>query len=310
MSTLGILQDLTIHNSITALSTVQTGDLVVTRSSSIPDVTSLKEASGGWDAAYTYVTTASSNPIFDTILASTSISTSGSFLSGSTNLWDVFEPRGGTKRFVADITGDGSQKLFTFDNTLSTQDVVANVLDIESGDIVFPSVTATSAQFAVEFNTPFTGTLYKFVAFGSISIEGGVTTPPVTSGPAPTYTQLVSSVAGRIGDVVLSAADITVPVVTETTSFTLSTRDLNSMVKINSSSAATVIIPADVTTPITIGTQVVVIQMGTGQVTVSAAPTVSVRSSGLKFKTSNQYAMASLVKVDTNEWVLGGDLTT
>lgn len=313
MSNIGILKDLTIYGAITATSAVYTDALVVSVSSSVPEIVALQNASVNWDAAYNYVTGFSANPGFANLTVDGDITTSGSFVSGNIDLSDVFEPKGYSKQFVSDIVGDGIATTFTFEHTLSTQNVIVNVIEQSTGDIVYPAVSATSAQFVVEFTTPFVGPLYRIVAMGSISIGGSVCvsggyTPPVTAISA--IAPPVSSVAGRTGDIILSASDIIVPVVAETASFTINASDVGSVVKVNSISNVTATVPANDTLPLPVGVQILFVQMGSGQITFSAAAGVTIRSSGSKYKTANQYSLASLVKVDTNEWVLGGELTT
>ena len=57
MSSIKILNDVTVYNSITAASGVHTTDLFATGVVSIPDVTTLKSSSANWDSAYSTVQT-------------------------------------------------------------------------------------------------------------------------------------------------------------------------------------------------------------------------------------------------------------
>jgi hypothetical protein len=82
------------------------------------------------------------------------------------------------------------------------------------------------------------------------------------------------------------------------------------MVEIDSSSAETVTIPANATTAIPVGTVIYVCQLGTGQVTISGAAGVTLRSSNAEYKTNGQYSVITLRKRLTNEWVMFGDKTT
>jgi hypothetical protein len=82
------------------------------------------------------------------------------------------------------------------------------------------------------------------------------------------------------------------------------------MVEIESSSAETVTIPANATTAIPVGTVIYVCQLGTGQVTISPAVGVTLRSSNAEYKTNLQYSVIVLRKRLTNEWVMWGDKTT
>jgi len=48
--------------------------------------------------------------------------------------------------------------------------------------------------------------------------------------------------------------------------------------------------------------------LGAGQVTITAGSGVTIRSAGSKLKTNAQYAVATLVKIDTDTWVAVGNL--
>jgi hypothetical protein len=80
------------------------------------------------------------------------------------------------------------------------------------------------------------------------------------------------------------------------------------MILVTSSSATTITIPLSSAHNFSIGTQILVMQYGTAQVTIAAASGVTVNSkNGLK--TSGQYAVISLIKIGTDTWVIAGDAT-
>ena len=80
----------------------------------------------------------------------------------------------------------------------------------------------------------------------------------------------------------------------------------NTMVELNNAAAITVTVPTNTTTAFPIGSQVNLLQTGAGQVTVAGASTVTVNGTpGLKLRA--QWSAATLVKRDTNTWVLIGD---
>lgn len=94
-------------------------------------------------------------------------------------------------------------------------------------------------------------------------------------------------------------------------STTLSEVDANSLVKINNSLASTLTIPLDDPEGYTFptGTQIVVTQLGIGQITVAASAGVSLNSESSRFITAGRYAIASLIKLGPNQWLLSGNLT-
>lgn len=91
------------------------------------------------------------------------------------------------------------------------------------------------------------------------------------------------------------------------TSYTLATGDIGDIVTCNNASAITVTIPAST---FAIGDQINVMQYGAGQITFTPAATVTMRSSGSKTKTFGQYAVATLICIAANEWVLVGNITS
>jgi hypothetical protein len=99
------------------------------------------------------------------------------------------------------------------------------------------------------------------------------------------------------------------------TSIILTSGDAARIVKMNSSTPVDLTIPLDgfnsgsgaYTFPI--GTQIVFTQLGVGQVTVKGQVGVLIRTEGSRATTKARYAVGSLIKLATNEWLLSGNLT-
>ncbi len=92
----------------------------------------------------------------------------------------------------------------------------------------------------------------------------------------------------------------------KTTSYTLVLSDQSKIIEMNSSSPVTLTIPADATVNFPIGTNIVVFQIGSGQVTVSGSGFTPLATPGLK--TRAQYSMATLIKRGTDSWIVARDL--
>lgn len=93
-----------------------------------------------------------------------------------------------------------------------------------------------------------------------------------------------------------------------TASFTLTAELTGTTVLCAASAAITITLPTNASLSLPVGTRVDIVQTGAGQVTVSGANGVTLRApSGAK--TRAQYAVAGLIKVSTDEWVLFGDTT-
>ena len=57
------------------------------------------------------------------------------------------------------------------------------------------------------------------------------------------------------------------------------------------------------------GSLISFIQTGSGQTTLTAGSGVTINSEGSKLKIKAQYALAGIIKVDTDTWVAFGNLT-
>ena len=94
------------------------------------------------------------------------------------------------------------------------------------------------------------------------------------------------------------------------TTYGLSVNDISKALVFTSNSSITLTIPAETTYPFVDGQTFVIIQKGSGVVTVSAAVGVTIRSKSSYVKTAGQYSEVRLIKIGTNEWLLSGDLSS
>jgi len=92
------------------------------------------------------------------------------------------------------------------------------------------------------------------------------------------------------------------------TAVTAALTDVGKLISFTSGTAVAFTIPANATVAFSVGDQINIYQAGTATVTITPAATVTVRSSGAKLKTSDQYSVATCIKIDTNEWIALGNL--
>ncbi len=92
------------------------------------------------------------------------------------------------------------------------------------------------------------------------------------------------------------------------TTYTLVLADDHKLVSCSNSSAITLTIPTNESVAFPVGTQILILQKGTGQVTIGKAEGVTVNSVDSANKTVAQYSMAGLIKMATDTWLLFGDL--
>lgn len=89
------------------------------------------------------------------------------------------------------------------------------------------------------------------------------------------------------------------------TTYTLVAGDVGEYVTLNNASAITLTVPDAV---FSAGDQVNLVQLGAGQVTITAGAGVTLRSEGSKLKMKGQYAVATLLFLSASEAVVLGNL--
>jgi len=93
------------------------------------------------------------------------------------------------------------------------------------------------------------------------------------------------------------------------TTYTLALTDQNKIIEMSNAGAITLTIPTNASVALPIGTEIQVIQSGAGQVTIEAAIGVTTKSKSGQLKIANQNTGVTLVKRDTNDWYVIGNLT-
>jgi hypothetical protein len=89
------------------------------------------------------------------------------------------------------------------------------------------------------------------------------------------------------------------------TTYTLVLSDRNKLVELNNASAITLTVPINSSVAYPVGSQITLLQTGTGQVTISSSATINA-TPGLKLRT--QWSSCTLIKRATDTWVAIGDL--
>lgn len=98
--------------------------------------------------------------------------------------------------------------------------------------------------------------------------------------------------------------------VTKTSAYTVVKSDAGKTISVESASDVVITIPLNSTTPFTVGQKIEFIRYGAGAVSFAGATVgVTIYSKNSNKKISSRYSGAVLTKVDTNTWLLLGDLT-
>lgn len=106
----------------------------------------------------------------------------------------------------------------------------------------------------------------------------------------------------------LASAVITVNAQTGT-AYTPGTAQVGQLTTLNNSAAQTITIPANATTAFAIGDQLNFMLLGTGTATFAPGGTAVIRSAGGKLKLTTQYAVCTVLKFDTDAWVMVGNVS-
>jgi hypothetical protein len=92
------------------------------------------------------------------------------------------------------------------------------------------------------------------------------------------------------------------------TTYTLVLADAHKLVTQSNASAIATTVPPNADVAFEVGDQVNFLQLGAGTITLTAGLGVTLRSDGAKLKTNAQYAVATCIKIATDEWVVVGNL--
>jgi len=132
-------------------------------------------------------------------------------------------------------------------------------------------------------------------------VGSGASTTSWTTSPTVTGTFTAGVAVGQAVDLDRKTAD-----------YTLVLTDAGKVIEINSGSDENVTIPpygtggGQVAFPT--GTQIVIVRLGAGAVTIVEGSGVTTRSDGDKNKIKSQYSSCVLIKHETNEWYILGNL--
>ena len=135
-------------------------------------------------------------------------------------------------------------------------------------------------------------------AANAVLVGTGTSTTAWTTSPTVTGTLTAGVAVGQ-------AVDFTTR---RTADYTLALADAGKVIEINSGSSENVTIPPNSSVAFPTGTQIVIVRLGAGAVVIVEGAGVTTRSDGDKNKIKSQYSSCVLVKHETNEWYILGNL--
>ena len=213
----------------------------------------------------------------------------------------------------AAITGATKTKI-----TYDAKGLVTAGADATTADIADSSNKryVTDAQQTVIGNTSGTNTGDQTNISGNaatVTTNANLTGPVTSVGNATAIADAALSIAKTSG--LQAALDakaakaISIRTYTGTTD-TLVLGDAGNMVRGNNAGANTCTIPLNAVVAFPIGTQILFVQRGAGQMSIAITGGGTLNSYGVALKLVGQYAQALATKVDTDEWSIDGNLTT
>ncbi len=190
-----------------------------------------------------------------------------------------------TTTLTGDATGSGAGSVAV---TLATSGVAANIY---GSTAAIPVLTVDAKGRITSAST-------------AVALRLGTTSPSSLGTSAAVGSSTLAAPLDHVHQIPFPAINSTAA-----TAYTLTLSNNNNTVQFTAATAVTVTIPTNATAAFPIGSQILLLQYGAGQLTIGGAG-VTLRSSGGKLKSATQYSLLTLLKIGTDEWVLGGDITT
>jgi len=216
---------------------------------------------------------------------------------------------------VSNLGGSGSASSVSWENVTNTPTTlsgygITDALTLSSSSNFVLSSTASNI-YALKNSAQLTGVPTAPTASAGSNTTQIATTEFVTFAVLQAQTGSAVDLSLYLTKDSASAtyAEKIIDILSSSSSYTLSYSDINRLINISSSNPTTLTIPSNSSVPFPIGTKIDILQSGSGQVTASAMNGVTINGSpGLKL--SEQWAAATVIKLDTDSWVLIGNITS
>ena len=216
-------------------------------------------------------------------------------------------------------------RLDVANNHFENDDVHAYTTFDSSTDIASCKLTITANAVTItdgmiedlRYNTAYCGQLdeYRERSLALIAeledalataLAGGI--PAHASTHAPGEADALTGYATTDANGKVTASEACAYINSRSDSYTLALTDAGKFIKMTKGTANNLTVPPNSSVAFPVGTEIEFMQYGAGQVTLVPAGGVTIRNSISGTKTTKEYSLASIKKLDTDEWVSGGDL--
>jgi hypothetical protein len=223
----------------------------------------------------------------------------------------------GTGITLTNNSGEGATPTISIGQAVATNSdvsfnsVTAGVVEV---GLFSSTITTSSGNLTIAPASLTVNIGNNIVATGTISGSSVITNSIVFEGATADANETTLQVLDPTADRTISLPDATgtvslaeIIIAQQTASYTLVLSDKDKMVEMNVSSANNLTVPPDSTANFAIGSQITILQTGTGQTTIVAGSGVTVNATpGLKLRA--RWSSVTLIKRAANTWVALGDL--
>jgi hypothetical protein len=204
-------------------------------------------------------------------------------------------------------------KLLTSNTNITTDEELISTVNSASAYALFEANDYTdnelsSIDLTSTINTASAAAFASASAYTDSSIASFEALPS-QSGNAGKYLSTSGSVTSWETLDLSTKADKFLTLNLQAASYPLVLADAGKVIPISNAAANNVTVPLNSSVEFPIGTVITLIQTGAGQTTIVATDGVTIQSENSKLKIKGQYAVAGLLKTDTNIWVAFGNLT-
>lgn len=200
------------------------------------------------------------------------------------------------------------------DTSIATTAFVHAVVDALIASAPGALNTLDELAAALGDDASFASTVTTLLAAKAPSVSpvftGNPTAPTPSPGDDDTSIATTAFVAAALVVLGLTKADLHPTLNTQTgTSYTLVLADDGKVVTLNNASAIALTVPQNSSVAFPVGTTILLVALGAGQVTVGGSGITFV-ARGSALKSAGQYASITLLKLATDTWLVTGDVTT
>ena len=198
------------------------------------------------------------------------------------------------------VTGSSLTSVGTLANLTVTNPI--------AGSVTGNAATATKLAASKTINeVAFDGSADITVTAAAGTLTGTTLKSTVTGSSLTSVGTLANlTVTNPIAGSVTGNATIAANVIVQTgTTYTLEPSDNGKVITLNNGSAITLIVPIGLSA----GFNCLVVQLGAGVITFTAATGTTIYNRGTKTKTAGQYAIATIVSYTSNTFITSGDMT-